>query len=84
MITKGMEKLKKLIDEYSKLMSNINLSPNVQFSGTGGLNFGATGGKSGSNTVTIKDYGAKYLSGIDDIQDYGAELANGVENALRG
>jgi hypothetical protein len=83
LISTGMDKLRKLIDGYSNIMSNIKLSPNIQFSGTGGLNLNAAGVKAGNNVV-INDYGDKYLTGVDDIQDYGSELAHGADNALRG
>ena len=83
MITQGMEKLRQLIEGYKTIMDSISLSPNFQLAGTNGLNVNSVNGKQGS-TVTINDYGAKYLAGIDDIQDYGGELVNGAENALKG
>lgn len=83
MMRSGLDKLRSFVNEYTKLLKEVQLNP-ASLLGGGNLQIApAAGGPAGNNYI-VNDYGAKIINSRDEAVDYTQELFDTAANLSRG
>lgn len=79
----GLDKLRSFVNEYTRLLTQIQINPANLAGSNNNLSIAAAGAGT-SNNFVVNDYGDKIINSKDEVIDYTQELFNTAKGLTRG